>query len=94
MRPGIATKTPSRELIPISLANVRTIVRRPLTGTIIAPPQPCKMRQATSSWMLVERPQRSEPSAKMPMAEEKTRRVPKRSAIQPLMGIKTARLSV
>ena len=69
----MATKLMAR--INSDFANVRTIVRRP-TGTIMAPPQPCRMRQATSSWMLVERPQRSEPSAKMPMAEEKTRRVP------------------
>ncbi len=73
MRPGMATKLIAR--MSSDFANVRTIVRRP-TGTIMAPPQPCKMRHATSSWMLVERPQRNEPSAKMPMAEEKTRRVP------------------
>ncbi len=30
----------------------------------------------------------------MPMAEANTRRVPKRLAIQPLMGMKTARLKV
>src|SRR5271154_3415620 len=40
--------------------------------------------------MLLEMPQRKEPRVKMPMAEAKTRRVPKRSAIQPLMGVKTA----
>ncbi len=39
--------------------------------------------------MLV-RPQSSEPSVKIPMAEAKTRRVPKRSAIQPEIGMKTA----
>ena len=44
--------------------------------------------------MLLEMPQRNEPSVKRPIAEENTRRVPKRSAIQPLMGMKTARLSV
>ena len=44
--------------------------------------------------MLLEIPQRKEPSAKIPMAEAKTRRVPNRSAIQPLIGIKTARLRV
>ena len=56
--------------------------------------QPCRMRQATSRWMLLERPQSSEPRVKRPMAEAKTRRVPNRSAIQPLMGMKTARLRV
>jgi hypothetical protein len=30
----------------------------------------------------------------MPIAEAKTRRVPNRSAIQPLIGMKTARLKV
>ena len=79
--------------ISSDFANVRTIVRRP-TGSIMAPPQPCRIRQATSTWMFVERPQRSEPSVKRPIADEKTRRVPKRSAIQPLTGMKTARLSV
>src|ERR1035437_11016850 len=44
--------------------------------------------------MLLDIPQRNEPSVKMPIAEAKTRRVPNLSAIQPLMGMKTARLSV
>ena len=44
--------------------------------------------------MLVLSPQSTEPRVNKPMALEKTRRVPKRSAIQPLMGMKTARLSV
>ncbi len=73
MSPGMATKLMAR--MSSDFAKVRTIVRRP-TGTIMAPPQPWRMRHATSSWMLVERPQRSEPSAKMPMADAKTRRVP------------------
>ncbi len=75
------------------LGKVRTSVRRP-TGTIIAPPQPWRIRQPTSTWRLVETPHRSEPSVKMPMAAANTRRVPKRSATQPLTGMKTARLSV
>ena len=52
------------------------------------------MRQATSISMLVDSPHRIEPTVKRPMAQAKTRRVPKRSAIQPLTGMKTARLSV
>ena len=75
------------------LAKVRTRVSRP-TGTIMAPPQPCRMRQATSRWMLLEMPHRKEPSVNRPIAAAKTRRVPKRSAIQPLMGMNTARLKV
>ena len=61
IRPGIATKLMAR--ISSDLAKVRTSVSRP-TGTIMAPPQPCRMRQATSTWMLVEMPQRNEPSVK------------------------------
>ena len=75
------------------LAKVRTMVSLP-TGSIMAPPQPCSTRQATSTWMLLESPQRNEPSVKMPIADANTRRVPKRLAIQPLMGMNTARLSV
>ncbi len=44
--------------------------------------------------MSLEMPQRIEPIVKMPIADANTRRVPKRSAIQPLIGMKTARLSV
>jgi hypothetical protein len=36
------------------------MVSRP-TGTIMAPPPPCRTRQATSTWMLVDIPQRNEP---------------------------------
>ena len=90
-RLGIATKLMVRT--NSDFANVRTSVRRP-TGTIIAPPHPCRMRHATSTWMLRDVPQRSDPSVNSPIAAAKTRRVPKRSAIHPLMGMKTARLSV
>ena len=91
IRPGIATKLMAR--MSSDLANVRTMVSRP-TGTIMAPPQPCRMRHATSTWMLVDMPQRNDPNVKRPIAEANTRRVPNRSAIQPLIGMKTARLSV
>ena len=64
------------------------------TGIIMAPPAPCRTRQATSISMLVDRPHSTEPRVKRPIAEAKTRRVPNRSAIQPLIGMKTARLSV
>jgi hypothetical protein len=42
----------------------------------------------------LSKPHSNDPKVKIPMADEKTRRVPKRSAIQPLIGMKTARLSV
>jgi hypothetical protein len=44
--------------------------------------------------MLLDMPQRNDPSVKIPIAEANTRRVPNLSAIQPLIGINTARLSV
>ena len=75
------------------LGKVRTMVMRP-TGTIMAPPMPWMTRQATSMSMSAARPHSSEPRVNSPIAEAKTRRVPKRSAIQPLIGMKTARLSV
>ncbi len=75
------------------MGNVRTIVIRP-TGIMRAPPQPWRIRAATSIGMSTERPHRREPSEKTPIAVKKTHRVPKRSAIQPLMGMKTARLIV
>ena len=81
--PGMATKLMA--LMSSDLAKARTMVSRP-TGSIMAPPQPCRMRQATSKWMLFDMPQSNEPSVKMPMAEANTRRVPKRLAIQPLIG--------
>ena len=58
IRPGMATKLMAR--ISSDLAKVRTRVSRP-TGTIMAPPQPCRMRQATSTWMLLEMPQSNDP---------------------------------
>jgi len=69
------------------------MVMRP-TGTIIAPPMPWSTRQATSMLMSTATAHSSEPRLNSAIAEAKTRRVPKRSAIQPLIGMKTARLSV
>ena len=75
------------------LGKVLTRVRRP-TGTIIAPPAPCRMRHAIIRWRSLIRPHNSDPRVKTPIAAANTRRVPKRSATQPLMGMKTARLNV
>jgi len=44
--------------------------------------------------MVVDMPQRKDPRVKRPIADANTRRVPNRSAIQPLIGMKTARLNV
>ena len=87
----MATKLIAR--MSSDFAKVRTSVSRP-TGSIMAPPQPCRMRHATRRWMFVQTPHKNEPSVKTPMAEANTRRVPKRLAIQPLMGMNTARLKV
>jgi len=44
--------------------------------------------------MLRESPHSSDPAVNSPIALANTRRVPKRFAIQPLTGMKTARLRV
>jgi hypothetical protein len=72
---------------------VRTRASRP-TGVIIAPPMPCTTRAATSMWLFTASPQSNEPSVNSETAQVNTRRVPNRSAIQPLMGMNTARQSV
>ena len=59
MSEGIATKLIART--SSDLGNVRTIVSRP-TGTIKAPPHPWRIRQRTSTWMLLEIPQRIDPA--------------------------------
>ena len=74
IKPGIATKLIAR--MSSDFGNVRTSVSRP-TGTIIAPPKPCRTRQATSRWMLFEMPQSNEPKVNVPIAHANTRRVPK-----------------
>ena len=60
------------------------------TGTIIAPPTPCRVREITSCRTLTERAHVSELSVKMQIATMKTRLAPKRSAAHPLIGTKTA----
>ena len=63
------------------------------TGTIIAPPIPWTMRETTSIHSEFETPQPIEPSTNTMIAALNTRRAPSRSAVQPLIGTKTARLS-
>src|SRR5271154_6565188 len=67
-------------------------IRRP-TGTIMAPPKPCRMREATNWGSECEHPHNTEPKVKIMIALRKIVRAPNRSAIQPLIGMKTARLS-
>ena len=72
------------------LAKVRTTINRP-TGIIIAAPTPCSIRAAINIGTLVDTPQSTDASVNRATADAKTRRVPKRSAIQPLTGMQTAR---
>src|SRR5579862_3160478 len=74
------------------LRTIRNTMRRP-TGTIMAPPNPCAMRAQTSCGSDCVTPHRIEPMVKMTIAVRNTVRAPKRSAIHPLIGMKTARLS-
>src|SRR5271166_2325857 len=53
----------------------------------------CTTRISRSIGRLVENPQSADPVAKIAIAAQNTTRAPSRSAIQPLNGIKTARLS-
>lgn len=68
----------------------RSSTRRP-TGTIIAPPMPCRMRASTRCQIEVEKPHRIEPMTNTAIASRKTLRAPNRSATQPLIGMNTAR---
>ena len=74
-----------------SLGVVRRTMRRP-TGTIMAPPMPWRMRVRVNCVRLWAAAQRSEAKVKVAMAAAKMVRAPKRSATQPLMGMKTARV--
>ena len=62
------------------------------TGIIIAAPMPCSVRAATSIGTFTDKPQTIEERVNSVTAIANTRRVPKRSAIQPLTGMQTARL--
>ena len=71
---------------------VRSTTRRP-TGTIMAPPMPWTTRAAVNCQKPALNPQRIEDPVNTPMAETNTVRAPKRSATQPLMGMKTASIN-
>ena len=76
-----------------ALGKVRITVSRP-TGIIMAAPIPRKIRAATIRGTFVASPQNTEEIVKTAMAGANTRRVPYRSAIQPLTGMHTARLRI
>ncbi len=71
---------------------VRSSTSRP-TGTIIAPPMPCTNRPATSAPSESLSAQPTEPSRNTAIADTNVARAPKRSATQPLTGMKTASAS-
>ena len=71
----------------------RSRISRP-TGVIIAPPKPCTTRLATSIGKSTAAPHSADPSVNSAMAAQKVRRMPNRSAIQPLTGMNTARLRI
>ena len=68
---------------------VRTSTRRP-TGVIIAPPMPCTMRASTKCQSALDSAQPIEPITNTAIAARNTVRAPNRSAVQPLIGMKTA----
>ncbi len=74
------------------MAKVRPRINRP-TGIIIAPPMPCSARAATSIASDCDWPHSAEATVNSAMAPAKMLRVPYLSAIQPLIGMKTARLN-
>ena len=85
---------PGQVIVEIACINcfrsmLRTTVSRP-TGTISAPPTPCSTRAAVNSTTFCEMPHSSEASVNVTMAEKNTLREPKRSATQPLAGMKIA----
>ena len=67
----------------------RSMTRRP-TGVIIAPPMPCTMRAQTNCVSDCDSAQPIEPIMNTVIAARNTLRAPKRSAVQPLTGMKTA----
>jgi hypothetical protein len=73
------------------LAVVRSTTSRP-TGTIIAPPAPCRTRVAVSTSRLGAAAHAAEASVNSAIASVNTRRAPNRSASQPLIGMSTARV--
>jgi hypothetical protein len=60
------------------------------TGTISAPPRPCRIRHSVNSTRPEEAAQRADAIVKSAMAPTKTVREPTRSVIHPLTGMNTA----
>ncbi len=83
------TVTQAMALTRSRLATLRTSTMRP-TGVIMAPPMPCTMRAMTKSVSEFDSAQPIEPIMNTAMAARNTVRAPKRSAVQPLAGMKIA----
>src|SRR6202048_4791770 len=83
------TVTHAMALTSALLSIERSSTSRP-TGVIIAPPMPCRMRAITKWVTEDDSAQPIDPTMKTAIATENTRRAPKRSAVQPLAGMKTA----
>jgi hypothetical protein len=72
---------------------LRSTMRRP-TGTIIAPPTPCRMRAAVNVASVLLTAQAIEATRNIAIAEANTARAPNRSVTQPLAGMNTATVSM
>src|SRR5215212_1462127 len=83
------TVTQAIALTSALLSIERSSTRRP-TGVIIAPPMPCTIRAITKWVTEVDSAHPIEPAMKTATARLNTIRAPKRSAVHPLAGIKTA----
>ena len=79
-------------LINSDLAVVRSTISLP-TGTINAPPMPCRTRNVVSTGSVGASAQPIEARVKTAMATEKMPLAPNRSLNQPLPGISTATVS-
>ena len=92
MRP-ITGGTVNQTIAAISCVagTLRSRISRP-TGSIIAPPRPCRIRYSTSEASESAMPHNAEPSENIAIAVQNTRLAPNRSATQPLSGRNTARL--
>ncbi len=89
-RPGQVRVVIARIMSFLSIE--RSTTRRP-TGTIMAPPMPWRTRARVKVSRLSLSPHRIEAPVKMMMALANTRRLPNRSAIQPLSGMRMAKVS-
>ena len=81
--------TQTMALTSSRLSTLRTRIRR-ATGVIIAPPIPSTIRAVTKCVSDCDSAQPIEPSMNTAIAARNTVRAPKRSAVQPLTGMKTA----